>query len=221
MDLTKSYDFFQPEMLKGRVHIIGCGSVGSTVAENLVRFGIKNITLYDFDKVEEHNIVNQMFTQDDVGKYKVDAVAQYITMINPEVSIEIEREGWKGQRLAGYVFLCCDSIELRKQIVNENKANSYIKGMFDFRTRLTDAQHYAADWSKTDMISNFLESMNFSHDDATEETPMSACRIPLSVATTIRMVVACGVSNFINFVKNGTLKKVILIDAFNFSVDAF
>ena len=40
MDLSKSYEFFQPDMLTSRVHIIGCGAIGSTVAENLARFGI-------------------------------------------------------------------------------------------------------------------------------------------------------------------------------------
>ena len=68
MDLSKSYDFFKPEMLNGRVHIIGCGAIGSTVAEMLTRFGITKITLYDFDDVEAHNIANQMFTQEDIGK---------------------------------------------------------------------------------------------------------------------------------------------------------
>ena len=48
MDLSKSYEFFQPDMLTSRVHIIGCGAIGSTVAENLARFGITKITLYDY-----------------------------------------------------------------------------------------------------------------------------------------------------------------------------
>ena len=70
MDLSKSYDFFQPDKVAQRVHIIGCGSVGSTIAENLARCGVTKFTLWDFDSVEAHNIVNQMFTQEDVGKKK-------------------------------------------------------------------------------------------------------------------------------------------------------
>ena len=60
MDLSKSYEFFQPEKVTERIHIVGCGSVGSTIAENIARCGIKKMTLWDFDKVEAHNIVNQM-----------------------------------------------------------------------------------------------------------------------------------------------------------------
>lgn len=223
MDLTKSYEFFKPEMCKERLHIIGCGAIGSTVAENLVRLGLTNITLYDFDYVEPHNIANQMFRQIDIGKPKVEALADILCDINPELknSIKLVDKGFIGQKLSGYVFLCVDNIDLRREIATECKNNQYIKAMFDFRMRLTDAQHYAANWKDKKMVDTFLRSMNFTHDEAKKETPVSACNITLSVVPTVRMIVACGVSNFINFVKNGTIRKMILVDAFGHTVDAF
>ena len=75
MDLSKSYDFFQPEKHNDRIHIIGCGSVGSTVAENLARSGVTKMTLWDFDMVEPKNIANQMFIQADIGKPKVEVTS--------------------------------------------------------------------------------------------------------------------------------------------------
>ena len=95
MDLVKSYDFFKPETCGDRIHIIGCGAVGSTVAENLVRFGLTNITLYDFDTVEAHNIANQMFRTIDIGKPKTQALAEILTEINPamEPKMPIVAEG--------------------------------------------------------------------------------------------------------------------------------
>lgn len=222
MDLSKSYEFFKPDMLESRVHIIGCGAIGSTVAENLVRFGITKITMYDFDTVEAHNIANQMFRHTDIGKLKIDALAEYLTEINPECASDLKlvKDGWTGQRLSGYVFLCVDNIDLRREIATACKENTFVKGMFDFRMRLTDAQHYAADWSDQKMVETFIKSMGFSHDEAKEATPVSACNITLSVVPTVREVVALGVSNFINFVKGGPLKKMILIDAFAFDVVA-
>ena len=222
MDLSKSYEFFKPDMLESRVHIIGCGAIGSTVAENLVRFGITKITLYDFDTVEAHNIANQMFRHTDIGKLKIDALAEYLTEINPECAADLKlvKEGWTGQRLSGYVFLCVDNIDLRREIATACKENTFVKGMFDFRMRLTDAQHHAADRSDQKMVETFIKSMAFSHDEAKEATPASACNITLSVVPTVREVVALGVSNFINFVKGGPLKKMILIDAFAFDVVA-
>ena len=190
IDLSKSYEFFQPEKHDARIHIVGCGSVGSTVAENLARCGVTNMTLWDFDKVEPHNLANQMFRQQDIGKLKVEA-------------------------------LCVDSIELRREIVEKHMDSPYVKAVFDFRTRLEDAQHYAADWSDYKMKQDLLKSMNFSHDEAKEETPVSACNVTLSVCPTVRIICAYGVSNFMNFWNGKPIKKLILADAFNYMLDAF
>ena len=149
MDLSKSYEFFQPEKDDARVHIVGCGSVGSTVAENLARCGVTKMTLWDFDTVEAHNIANQMFRQQDIGKPKVEALRDILVEINPEIAdkIELKPEGWKGKRMSGYIFLAVDSIEIRRQIVEEHMDSTFVKAVFDFRTLLESAQHYAADWS--------------------------------------------------------------------------
>lgn len=222
MNLAKSYEFFQPEKADGRCHIIGCGSVGATVAELLVRAGITNLVLYDFDIVEAHNIANQIYTEEDVGRPKIEALADYLVKINHELkdTIKLCPKGYVSQKLSGYVFLCVDNIELRRKIAEDNKFNKHIKAMFDFRTRLLDAQHYAADWSNDKLISDFIGTMQFSHDEAKKETPVSACNIELSVAPTVRMICCAGVANFMNFCNGQQLKKMILIDAFHFTLDA-
>ncbi len=223
MDLSKSYEFFQPEKDSARIHIIGCGSVGSTVAENLARCGVAKMTLWDFDKVEAHNIVNQMFRQQDVGKLKVEALKDILYEINPEVenAVELKPDGWNGKILSGYIFLCVDSIELRREFVEKHMNSPYVKAIFDFRTLLTGAQHYAADWSDYKMKQDLLNSMQFSHEEAKEETPVSACGVTLGVATTVRLICALGVNNYINFVKSQRIKKLIIVDGFNFDLLAF
>lgn len=223
IDLSKSYDFFKPEDAKGRINIVGCGSVGSTVAENLARCGVTKFTLWDFDNVEPHNIVNQMFRQQDIGKKKVSALLDILTDINPEISKDavLKEDGWNGDMMSGYIFLCVDSIELRREILELHKDNTFVKAVFDFRTLLESAQHYAADWSVDTQKENLLASMQFSHEEAKEETPVSACGVTLGVATTVRLVSALGVNNFINFVKGNEIKKLVIIDGFNFMLDAF
>ena len=223
MNLSKSYEFFQPDRLSERIHIIGCGSVGSVVAENLARFGITRMMLYDFDTVEPRNLANQMFTQNDVGRLKVEALADMLHRINPEIDndLVLVPKGYTGQKLSGYVFLCVDNIDLRREIATANKSNTFIKGMFDFRTGLTDAQHYAADWKDMKMVQGFLNSMAFTHEEAKASTPVSACNVTLSVCPTIRAIVALGVANFVNFVKGGPLKKIMSIDAFSPSLEAY
>ena len=58
MDCSKFLELFNPSKVRDRIHIIGCGSVGSTIAELLMRYGLKKFDLYDFDIVEEKNIAN-------------------------------------------------------------------------------------------------------------------------------------------------------------------
>ena len=223
MDLSKSYDFFQPEKDTARIHIVGCGSVGSTLAENLARCGVTKMTLWDFDTVEAHNIVNQMFRQQDVGKSKVEALKDILMDINPEIKddVELKPKGWEGKLMSGYIFLCVDNIELRRTIVEKHMDSPYVKAVFDFRTLLESAQHYAADWSDYKMKQDLLKSMQFSHEEAAEETPVSACGVTLGVATTVRLICALGVNNYINFVKGNGIKKLIMIDGFNFILVAF
>ena len=223
MDMSKSYDFFQPDKDDARIHIVGCGSVGSTIAENLARCGVTKMTLWDFDKVEAHNIVNQMFRQQDVGKLKVDALKDILMDINPEMkdTVETKPEGWQGKLMSGYVFLCVDNIELRKEIVKRHMDTPYVKAMFDVRTLLTGAQHYAAAWDDFKMKQNFLESMNFSHEEAAAETPVSACGVTLGVATTVRLISALAVNNYIKYVKGEGLWKFVQIDGFTGLLDCF
>ena len=223
MDIVKSYEFFKPETCNERIHIIGCGAIGSTLAENLVRYGLRKITLYDFDDVCAHNVANQMYGEEDIGKLKVDALKGALLRINPELrdTLRTAPQGYQNQHLSGYVFLCVDDIDLRRKIAETNKDNPFILGMFDFRMRLTDAQHFAADWKDQKMIENFLASMEFSHEEAARETPVSACNLTLSVCSTVRMIVSLGVSNFINFVKGDGIHKMILCDAFTYQLTAF
>ena len=218
MNLTKSHDFFNPDNCKEKLNIIGCGSVGSTVAELLARFGLKNVNLYDFDVVEEHNLANQMFTTKNLYKPKVEGVYDRWIEINPEAAetIKLYGDGWNGQKLSGYVFLCVDNIELRRKIVEENKYNVNIKAMFDFRTALTSAQHYAADWSKQKSIKALLDTMDFTHAEAEKNVPVSACKVSLCVMPTVWSVAMAGVVNFVNFVKEKKLEEAMILKPFDF-----
>lgn len=220
MDLTKSIEYFDPVNVRGKCHIIGCGSVGSTIAENLARLGVTRFVLYDFDIVEPHNLANQMFVQSDVKKPKVEAVKKIICDINPEAesTIEVFGEGYTDQKLNGYVFLAVDNIDLRREICQKNRMNKAIKAVFDFRTRLEDAQHYAADWGDMRQVDNIIKSMDFSHDEAHEATPVTACGTELGVAPTVRVVCALGVTNFMNLIRGGELQKIVVCNPFTMDI---
>ena len=216
MILTKSIEYFDPVKVKGKCHIIGCGSVGSTVAALLARLGVTKFVLYDFDRVEAHNLANQMFVHADIKTEKVDAVKRIITEINPdaEPTIEICREGYSDQKLNGYVFLCVDNIDLRREICQKHRMNRMIKAVFDFRTRLEDAQHYAASWSDMKQVDNLIKTMDFSHDEAHAATPVTACGTELGVAPTVWVICSLGVCNFMNLIRGIPLKNIVVCNPF-------
>ena len=220
MDLSKSFEYFDPNRVEGICHIIGCGSVGSTIAENLARLGVTRFALYDFDKVEAHNIANQMFVNSDIGSLKVEATKPIILDINPDAknSIEIFPDGYTSQKISGYVFLCVDNIDLRREICKKNKMNQSIKVLFDCRTALENAQLYAAEWNDLRQVKNLIQTMDFTHDEASAAVPTTACGRTLGVAPTVRMVCCLAVTNFMNYILGKGIKTIVVCDPFQMEV---
>ncbi len=223
MNTSKVLEYFNAqEAVKAPIHVIGCGAIGSHVAEQLTRLGCTNIHLWDFDKVEPKNITNQMFFDGDIGKEKVDAVEQMMKAINDSVQVTKHREGIKPPYIVnGYVFLCVDKIELRKAIVEANAKNPNCICFHDFRMRLTDAQYYFAERKEPVQMNNILASMDFTHEEAIEATPRSACGVELNVIYTVKNIVTYGMSNFVSFLQGQKAKNVILTDMNMMSVDCF
>ena len=220
MDLTKHREFFNPDDIKSEIHIIGCGAVGSTIAEQLARLGIQTLHLYDFDIVNAHNTTNQTFFHQQINEKKTKALTAILKLINPDIEV-IQHEAWtQGTPLSGIVIIAVDSIETRKQIIEDNKYNNTITAMFDTRMRLTDAQHFAALWDEKG-INFLLSTMNFTSEEAKESTPTSACGTALNVTPTVRLICTLAVANIINVLMNKPITKTILTDTFNMTLDAF
>lgn len=79
-----AYDYFQ----QSHVCVIGIGGVGSWCAESLARSGIGQITLIDMDDVCVTNTNRQIHALDgNIGKSKVDAMAERIKLINPNCQV--------------------------------------------------------------------------------------------------------------------------------------
>jgi len=75
-------------LARKRVIIFGIGGVGSWCAECLVRTGIGQLTIVDFDCVDVTNVNRQlMATTETVGQVKVEALRQRLLTINPEAEI--------------------------------------------------------------------------------------------------------------------------------------
>ena len=72
-----------------RVVVIGLGGVGSFAAESLVRSGVGQVVLVDFDKVCVTNANRQLQAlQGNLGKPKADTLAERLAQINPRACVE-------------------------------------------------------------------------------------------------------------------------------------
>ena len=69
------------------VTLCGAGALGSLLADNLARQGVRRWKVIDRDRVEEHNAGTQLYGQSEVGAWKVEALR---TRLFRAVGIEIE-----------------------------------------------------------------------------------------------------------------------------------
>ncbi|MFC1643410.1 sulfur carrier protein ThiS adenylyltransferase ThiF, partial [Myxococcota bacterium] len=79
------------QLKRGRIGIAGCGGLGSTLATVLCRSGVGGLVIVDFDWVEPSNLNRQQFFLDQIGQFKVDALASNLSRINPYVEVERHR----------------------------------------------------------------------------------------------------------------------------------
>lgn len=81
----------QRSLMTARAVLIGCGGLGTIVADILVRAGIGFLRIVDRDFVDESNLQRQvLFDTDDVAQNlpKAEAARQKLMRINPESEIE-------------------------------------------------------------------------------------------------------------------------------------
>ncbi len=81
----------QARLRESRVLIVGCGAIGSNVAEPLARAGIGGITLVDYDIIELSNLQRQgLVTERDVGRLKAEVLAERLAEVNSEVKVDYQ-----------------------------------------------------------------------------------------------------------------------------------
>jgi len=78
------------KLAKSHVVLLGLGGVGGYTAEALARSGIGKLTLVDHDTVAETNLNRQVVaTRDTLDMKKVEAMAQRIRSIRPDMELEL------------------------------------------------------------------------------------------------------------------------------------
>lgn len=85
------------------VAIIGCGGLGSNVAEMLARAGVGKLVLIDYDRVEKDNLNRQAYFTDQIGTPKTEALAANLKRIRPDVELVLSTETVTAENLVWLV----------------------------------------------------------------------------------------------------------------------
>lgn len=220
LNISRHMELFDPDKFEHPVTIIGAGATGSWLALALAKLGITDITVYDFDVVEEHNIPNQAFRvstiihendtdvhTSDIGAYKVNALRELVRESTGTI-INIVNEKFVDQRLSGVVFLMVDSMSARKEIwENSIKLKPTVKLLIEPRMGLDVGRIYNVDPTDMNHIKKYEDT--YYGDDVAE---VSACGASKTVITSALGITSWCSRQLINFYNKEELDNEILID---------
>lgn len=88
---TFSYiSWWQQEVVRNAtILVVGAGALGNEVLKNLALMGIGNVLIADFDTIEDSNLSRSvLFRSSDRGRRKVDAAAERVKELNPDVNVK-------------------------------------------------------------------------------------------------------------------------------------
>lgn len=190
---------FSPDKFGQReVHVIGCGATGSRIALSVAKLGVEKIICYDFDVVEEHNIANQIYGNNDIGKKKVEALKQIIlNQTGVEIkAVDAEVDG--SQVLRDVVFILTDTMASREKIWKEAlRYNFSVQLMIETRMDADNMQIYTVNPSDPDHVRRW-EATLYPDEEAAE----SLCGAPVSVGPTAEIISGLAVWQMIRWVND-------------------
>lgn len=192
-DYSKQETLFRPSNYSRRINIIGCGACGSWLAFFLLKMGFKNIHVYDYDVVEEHNIPNQLFKESHIGSLKVTSLKNIYNefFYDDDERLTVHPDPIttaNANRLKGVIFNCVDSMTAREYIYE--RAYKFGQAELLIEDRLSVYGGYIYTLGKS-LDNNNEEYEKSFYDD--EDAEVSACGIsqtalPAAVTTASIMI---------------------------------
>ena len=79
--------YIYEKLKNSKVAIAGLGGLGSHIAVMLARSGVGHLHLVDFDRVELSNLNRQVYTVDELGMLKTEALKGILLKINPYINV--------------------------------------------------------------------------------------------------------------------------------------
>ena len=112
---------------RANILLVGVGGVGGAVAHFLVRAGVQNLTIMDFDKVSESNINRQFVAyRSTIGQYKVEVLKKQLKDINPDINLTVLCEKLNADSkidLTVYTMVvdCIDDVKAKQFLISQCK----------------------------------------------------------------------------------------------------
>jgi len=190
LNLSGQHGIFDPRSAKP-VTLIGIGSVGSNLAVALAKIGVTDLTVYDADVVESHNIPSSAFRSCDVGKLKVRALAQIVEQASG-LKIKTVPRMYQGEDLKDTVVSCVDTMEARMEIWKHVKGNPLVDIFVDTRVADKLVSVFAVNWNKEGQ-GDYYEH----HLYPTKKTVPTFCGVHgfLPVSWLAASIAACSLTN--------------------------
>ncbi len=112
---------------KLNILLVGIGGVGGYTFESLVRCGLENITIIDYDKVDETNLNRQILTNlNNIGEFKTDVAELRALSINSNIKVNKITNFLDSSNIDtidfnnfDYVVDACDSIDTKVLLINK------------------------------------------------------------------------------------------------------
>lgn len=157
--------------------IIGAGGIGSSAMLALAKMGLQNITIYDDDVLEEHNVGNQFLPayvdgQNQYGILKVHALQRLINSMLPPhacATMHYIPEKWPTASVANdgrLVVVTVDSMAMRKAafelLLNEGENTDWY---LDLRMGAQQLRIYLVNLTSDQQIEDYQATL-YSDDDA-------------------------------------------------------
>lgn len=107
--------------------VLGLGGVGGYVVESLIRSGVSNITIIDYDKIELSNLNRQIISnKNNIGNLKTEETKKRILEINEECNVTIINEFIDESNIDNifknnidYFIDVCDSLNTKKLVLDK------------------------------------------------------------------------------------------------------
>jgi len=150
------------------IAVVGAGSLGSWVVLGLAKLGFSNITVYDDDKVELHNVPNQVFGVDDQDSYKVNALAmRVVNLTGVPITPIVHR--FERQAVTPIMIVTPDNMATRLQVAKRVQDNTIVNAFIDGRMGGQDFRVYCIDPKDRLQYDKYIRSWYFDEAGSTEE----------------------------------------------------